>query len=168
MATPVRGRSQQPCYYFEVRVNWDKLSGIDQQLETFKAQVFVEATLVYPKEVRAEDEEDLMKSFERATIENSLAKPSDDGRPFAKRKEGTLKFKWLIHGEFSERLELRNFPFDSQDLSVLLRFGVFLELQVFRLVANGINEVAIYPYAGSSTSLCIHFFHVPTYINSCR
>ena len=106
-------------YYFAVRVNWDKLMAIDQQNESFKAQIFVEATLVPPQQVRQGDEEDVKEFFSRATVENSLEKPDDDKLP----KQQNWRFVWLIHGEFGEELELRNFPFDTQDLSVMLRFG---------------------------------------------
>eukprot|EP00435_Cladocopium_sp_Y103_P039233 s2091_g10.t1 len=138
-------------YYFEVRVNWDKLMAIDQQTESFKAQVFLEATLRYPKKVSPEDDADVLTIFQRATLENSLAKPEDDGRPKPKLQRGTvenslaweddgrpklmmkredpsrrkepLQFQWLIHGEFGEELELQYFPFDVQDLTVMIRFG---------------------------------------------
>jgi hypothetical protein len=109
-------------YYFGVRVNWDKLLAIDQQKESFKAQIFVEATLLHPQKVRECDEKDVLKFFTRATVENSLAKPKDDEFPTQDDKKN-WRFVWLIHGEFGEELELQNFPFDTQDLSVMLRFG---------------------------------------------
>ena len=109
-------------YYFGVRVNWDKLLAIDQRKESFKAQIFVEATLLHPQKVRERDEEDVLKFFTRATVENSLAKPKDDEFPTQDDKKN-WRFVWLIHGEFGEELELQNFPFDTQDLSVMLRFG---------------------------------------------
>lgn len=121
-------------YYFEVRVNWDKLMQIDQQSETFKAQIFFEATLLGRKHrpISLEEQNEIEKIFKRATIENSMAKPKEDGFPeMSKTKDADgqevaaqpLKFTWLIHGEFSEELELRYFPFDTQDLSLTLRFG---------------------------------------------
>ncbi|CAL1151549.1 unnamed protein product [Cladocopium goreaui] len=153
MAVSPTNKQGKTTYYFEVRVNWDKLMAIDQQTESFKAQVFLEATLRYPKKVNPEDEADVLTIFQRATVENSLAKPEDDGHPEPKFKRATenslakweiweengrpklamrrqdpvrkapLQFVWLIHGEFGEELELQNFPFDVQDLTVMIRFG---------------------------------------------
>lgn len=115
-------KSGTRVYYFGVRVNWDKLMAIDQQKESFKAQIFVEATLLHPQQVLKCDEKDVRLFFKRATVENSLAKPKDDEFPI-QEDEKHWKFVWLIHGEFGEELELENFPFDTQDLAVMLRFG---------------------------------------------
>ena len=77
-----------------------------------------------------EDYADVVTIFERATVENSLAKPEDHRVPKPrtlrsddKRCKEPLQFQWLIHGEFGEKLELQNFPFDTQDLTVMIRFG---------------------------------------------
>ncbi|CAL1154723.1 unnamed protein product [Cladocopium goreaui] len=70
MAVSPTNKQGKPTYYFEVRVNWDKLMAIDQQTESFKAQVFLEATLRYPKKVNSEDEADVLTIFQRATVEN--------------------------------------------------------------------------------------------------
>lgn len=111
-------------------MNLDKLMAIDQQNESFKAQVFLEATLRYPSEIDPRDDADVLTIFQRATVENSLAKPEDDGHPKLmmkrddpSRRKAPLKFEWLIHGEFGEELELQYFPFDVQDLTVMIRFG---------------------------------------------
>ncbi|CAL1171868.1 unnamed protein product [Cladocopium goreaui] len=153
MAVSPTKKHGKTTYYFEVRVNLDKLMAIDQQNESFKAQVFLEATLRYPPQVCDDDDADVLTIFQRATVENSLAKPEDDGHPELKFQRATknslakwdiweengrpklamrrqdpvrkapLQFVWLIHGEFGEELELQNFPFDVQDLTVMIRFG---------------------------------------------
>ena len=131
-------------YYFGVRVNWDKLLAIDQQKESFKAQIFVEATLLHPQKVRERDEEDVLKFFTRATVENSLAKPKDDEFPTQDDKKN-WRFVWLIHGEFGEELELQNFPFDTQDLSVMLRFGWSLSPDRVSFLKLFISDHACWP-----------------------
>lgn len=130
MAVSPNKKQGKNTYYFEVRVNLDKLMAIDQQNESFKAQVFLEATLRYPSEIDPRDDADVLTIFQRATVENSLAKPEDDGHPKLmmkrddpSRRKAPLKFEWLIHGEFGEELELQYFPFDVQDLTVMIRFG---------------------------------------------
>ena len=125
-------------YYFGVRVNWDKLLAIDQQKESFKAQIFVEATLLHPQKVRECDEKDVREFFKRATVENSLAKPKDDEFPTQDDKK-KWRFVWLIHGEFGEELELQNFPFDTQDLSVMLRFGWSLSRHHISAIAHSFS-----------------------------
>ena len=122
--SPAKNRGKR-TYYFGVRVNWDKLLAIDQQKESFKAQIFFEASLLYPKEVDKDDEDAVVTFFHRASVENSLAKRKDD--EFPTRTGKAWKFAWLIYGEFGEELELKYFPFDTQDLSVMLRFGWHLE-----------------------------------------
>ena len=72
---------------------------IPRQTESFKAQVFLEATLRYPKKVNPEDEADVLTIFQRATVENSLAKKEDDGHPEPKFKRATAEnslAKWEI------------------------------------------------------------------------
>lgn len=117
-----------PCYYFELRINWDKLIAIDQQGESFKAQIFFTATLRYPKTVLAEDERDVVEIFSRVTVENLLSSPDAVGRPALEHtKTGNCRqpwrFNWLVYGDFAEEFEMLNFPFDMQELSMLLRFG---------------------------------------------
>ena len=72
-----------------------------RQTESFKAQVFLETTLRYPKKVNPEDEADVLTIFQRATVENSLAKPEDDGHPEPKFKRATENSlaKWEIWEE---------------------------------------------------------------------
>ena len=74
---------------------------IPRQTESFKAQVFLEATLRYPKKVNPEDEADVLTIFQRATVENSLAKPEDDGHPELKFQRATKNSlaKWDIWEE---------------------------------------------------------------------
>lgn len=123
--------AMKQTYWFSVRVNWDKLIAMEERNESFKAQIFVEATLVHPpsQEVLEDDKARILKAFQRLTVENSLDKPCDDDDAKKKKefedtvKDGTFKFTYLLHGEFCKELNLRNFPLDQQALDVMLRVG---------------------------------------------
>lgn len=123
-------------YHFEVRVNWDKLLAIDEKNESFKAQLFFEAVLTHPREVEPDDKDALETVFKRATVENSLAPPPPEKEKpkleanvkMDENKETYTewKFSWLLFGDFDQALDMRDFPLDSQDLTVMLRFGWLL------------------------------------------
>ena len=70
---------------------------IPRQNESFKAQVFLEATLRYPSEIDPRDDADVLTIFQRATVENSLAKPEDDGHPKLMMKRRSLEMA-RFHG----------------------------------------------------------------------
>jgi len=145
-------RPDWPCKRIDmkVRVNIDKILEIDQIKETFKMQLFFEGRATVPKE----EKEEWLNFFQQFTLQEELASPgrlqsaspkqkpsrltienlvtSLDGAgnscveesPKAGGNKVDLSLKWLIRGEFGESLELHNFPFDCQDFSITMRFGV--------------------------------------------
>jgi len=65
----------------------------------------------------------------RFTVENCLEEPTEESpkpKVWMDYKDGSrvVKMSWVIAGEFAEKLELKSFPFDCQELSVTLCLGV--------------------------------------------
>mmetsp|Transcript_47281 Transcript_47281/g.110579 ORF Transcript_47281/g.110579 Transcript_47281/m.110579 type:complete len:359 (-) Transcript_47281:53-1129(-) len=113
-----------PLYILDTRVNVDKLLEINQLQETFKAQFFLEATVKIESNDPQEVGSFLDKVCARTTLENSTAPSIEDTKPTVVKEPNAVKLRWVIAGEFSESLELENFPFDNQELSVTIRVGM--------------------------------------------
>ncbi|CAE7546065.1 unnamed protein product [Symbiodinium sp. KB8] len=65
------------------------------------------------------------KCRSRFTVENCLEEPTDESpKPKVWMDGSVVKMSWVIAGEFAEKLELKSFPFDCQELSVTLCLGV--------------------------------------------
>lgn len=115
-----------PKHTVQTRVVFLKLSDIDTVKEQFAADVFVESrwrekSLDHGKE---NDNMDFSKYWHPKLIVQNVISTSKDNvwktLEFGKNGEAFIVEKRRIKGIFTENLELQDFPFDLQDLSIVL------------------------------------------------
>jgi len=103
----------------QIRVNIANITDIDSVQQTFKARVFVTATI--PGGASRPGLEDIVdeKYFKGLHIRNAIEEYSTDRKIDVVKED--LQLSWQVSGVFEETMELDNFPFDSQELNVHLR-----------------------------------------------
>lgn len=115
-----------PKHTVQTRVVFLKLSDIDTVKEQFAADVFIESrwrekSLDHGKE---NDNMDFSKYWHPKLIVQNVISTSKDNvwkkLEFGKNGEAFIVEKRRIKGIFTENLELQDFPFDLQDLSIVL------------------------------------------------